>query len=81
MQGGEQWRVGIEDFAMSYTAGRWVVNIIYCSPKDQPSSSRVINTAGTSCLWSSSSSCLVSQHFLLFINQVQHTFSIQTGSD
>ncbi len=22
MQGGEQWRVGIEDFAMSYTAGR-----------------------------------------------------------
>ncbi len=26
---GEEWRVGIEEFAMSYTAGRWVGNILF----------------------------------------------------
>ncbi len=39
---GEEWRVGIEEFAMSYTAGRWVGNILF-PQRPHASSSRVAN--------------------------------------
>ncbi len=76
MKGEEQWRVGIEDFAMSFTAGRWVNNIL--PPKVHPSYSRMANMVLTNIIVPCTSHlvCLSSPP-----NQVQYTFSIQAGSD
>ncbi len=59
MRGGEEWRVGIEEFAMSYTAGRWVTNIFSQRPHEP--SSRVGNVVlayhRPSCFSQLSSTC------------------------